>query len=373
MDKPAGISDQSIRVLLVEDNPGDAFYIKALLSEIGVNSLELIHVEHLNAAFRYLLDNERFDIILLDLSLPDSQGIETLLALLDQAPGLPIVVLTDLDDESVAIQALRAQAQDYLVKDQVNAPLLKRTIRYAIERAQLLEKLRQRETQLQVLNQKLQCRVQVCTVEMGQMNHQLQVLQTLSSTDTLTKIRNRRYFEVFFEQEWRCSLLNDASLSIIMIDIDQFKLFNDTYGHQRGDDCLRKVAQCLKEILKRPRDLVARYGGEEFIVLLPDTPKLGAIKVAESIGYGVGALGIAHSASSVSDKVTVSLGISATIPRPNVSPSDLIAEADQALYLAKHEGRNRLAYFHSASSVTQFSDIAPSQNYGMGAVHSFQV
>ena len=365
-------SDPSTRVLLVEDDPEDALYIKSLLSESSIEPFELTHAECLNAAFR-CSDNKCFDIVLLDLSLPDSQGIETLLALRDKAPSLPIVVLTGLDDQSLAIQALRAQAQDYLVKDQVNGPLLKRTIHYAIERSQLLEKLRQREAQLQVLNQKLQSRVDVCTVELDQMNHQLQVLQTLSVTDVLTQIANRRYFEEFFEQEWRRSLRNTAPLSVILIDIDQFKLFNDTYGHQRGDDCLKKVAQVLKETVKRPRDLIARYGGEEFIGILPDTPKLGAIKVAESIGYGVGALGIAHSASTVSDTVTVSLGISTCIPKPESSPSALIAEADQALYLAKHEGRNRLAYFHSASSVTQFSDIAPSPSYGTGEVQLFEI
>ena len=372
MDETAVISNRSTRVLLVEDNPGDAFYIQTLLSESGVDLLELTQVEDLNAAFR-CSDNQCFDIALLDLSLPDSHGIATLLAMREKSPSLPIVVLTGLDDEGLAIQALRAQAQDYLVKDQVNGPLLKRTIHHAIERAQLLEKLCQREAQLRGLNQTLQCRVEVCTVEMGQMNHQLQVLQALSATDSLTQIANRRYFEEFFEQAWRRALRNAQPISVILIDIDQFKLFNDSYGHQRGDDCLRQVAQTLQGTVKRSRDLVARYGGEEFVVILPNTSKLGAIKVAESIGSGVLALGIAHSASTVSNKVTVSLGVSSTRPKPGAYSSDLIAEADQALYLAKHEGRNRMAYFHPASSVTQFSDAPPSPSYGRGKVHPFHV
>ena len=382
MTKSTDTSGYSIQILLVEDNPGDASFAKQCLLESGVEWYKLTHVERLTEAIKCLENNE-FDLILLDFLWPDDQGLDGLLELRDVATGIPIIVLTSLNDEALAIQLARLGIQDYLVKDQINGLLLRRTILYTIERAHFLKNLCQREAHLlkklcryeahlQALNQHLQSQIDVCQVELGQTNHQLKFFQALSSTDALTRLANRRYFEEFFELEWRRSLRNATPISVILIDIDQFKRFNDTYGHLSGDDCLIKVSQTLQETVKRPRDLVARYGGEEFIVILPDTPKLGATKVAKSIGCKVEALGIDHSASTISDKVTVSLGISTTIPKRGSHRSELIEEADQALYLAKHEGRNRLAYFHSTSSMMTFSEMTLSPSCGEVEVQLFR-
>jgi diguanylate cyclase (GGDEF)-like protein len=135
---------------------------------------------------------------------------------------------------------------------------------------------------------------------------------------------------------------------MIMIDIDFFKAFNDTYGHQHGDDCLRRVAGALNVGLHRPGDLAARYGGEEFAVVLAGANRAGAGLVAETLRAKVEGLGIPHAGSRVSDRITISLGVGTTIPAPESAPSTLIAVADRALYQAKAGGRNRVTVAQSA-------------------------
>lgn len=169
-----------------------------------------------------------------------------------------------------------------------------------------------------------------------------QKLHQLSRTDGLTSIANRRCFDELFETEWRRASRLSKPISVILIDIDFFKKYNDTYGHQMGDECLKRVADALKSAIKRPCDVLARYGGEEFIAVLPDTNGNDAVNVAESMRSNVAALGIAHKNSQVSDTVTASFGISSTVPEGNGLPGLLIAQADSALYQAKLEGRNRV-------------------------------
>jgi len=169
-----------------------------------------------------------------------------------------------------------------------------------------------------------------------------EMLYQISRTDELTGIANRRHFDELFETEWRRAARLSKPVSVILIDIDFFKNYNDTYGHQMGDECLKRVANALKIAIKRPCDILARYGGEEFIVLLSDTDGNGAAKVAETMQSNVAALSIAHKNSHVGNTVTVSFGISSMVPEINGSPELLIAKADSALYQAKHEGRNRI-------------------------------
>jgi diguanylate cyclase (GGDEF)-like protein/PAS domain S-box-containing protein len=160
-------------------------------------------------------------------------------------------------------------------------------------------------------------------------------------TDGLTQVPNRRCFDERLQLEWQRSLREQQSLSLILIDIDYFKLYNDHYGHQSGDACLIQVAQTAASQLKRPADLFARYGGEEFVVILPNTNMAGALVVAELIKQSIHELNLPHAASKVSSKVTISLGIASIIPTQDQSPEDLIAIADRNLYQAKQQGRDR--------------------------------
>jgi diguanylate cyclase (GGDEF)-like protein len=168
-----------------------------------------------------------------------------------------------------------------------------------------------------------------------------QALHRFANYDGLTQIPNRRRFDEYFQQEWVRMSREKSSLSLILCDVDFFKRYNDTYGHQAGDSCLQKVAQAMSQAIKRPSDLVARYGGEEFVVILPNTSVEGAIVVAEEIRSQLKILAILHSASDVSKYVTISLGIATIIPVVDIQAKFLIKTADEALYRAKKEGRNR--------------------------------
>lgn len=168
-------------------------------------------------------------------------------------------------------------------------------------------------------------------------------LQEQSILDGLTGIPNRRYFEEYLNLEWRRARRNGRPLSLVMVDIDAFKAYNDNYGHLSGDDCLRQVAMSLNQGLKRPADLAARYGGEEFAVLLPETELEGAAILAEDLRSRVQGLGITHQFSPVSDCITISLGVAAIIPGKTNLAKNLVDRADKALYRAKNYGRNRVS------------------------------
>ncbi|MEQ8467295.1 diguanylate cyclase [Coleofasciculus sp. E1-EBD-02] len=167
-------------------------------------------------------------------------------------------------------------------------------------------------------------------------------LEELAKSDGLTGVANRRRFDDYLQTCWKQHCVGNSWLSLIMCDVDCFKYYNDTYGHQAGDDCLREVASAIQRQVKRPADLVARYGGEEFVVILPLTPLDGAIQVAQAIAEAVRTLNIPHATSFVSHCVTLSLGVASTIPNPRRSPTTLTAAADAALYQAKSAGRDRV-------------------------------
>ncbi len=180
-----------------------------------------------------------------------------------------------------------------------------------------------------------------------EIRHQLEeknrLLERLSALDTLTGIANRRRFDAVLRHEWRRATRDRTPLSLLFCDIDHFKPFNDTYGHQAGDACLVRVAQTMDDTLNRPADLAARYGGEEFVGLLVDTESEGARTLAERIRERIESLRVEHRASDVAPHLTVSLGIATLVPRQALSAEDLVRRADRALYSAKQAGRNRVA------------------------------
>jgi diguanylate cyclase (GGDEF)-like protein len=168
--------------------------------------------------------------------------------------------------------------------------------------------------------------------------------------DGLTQIPNRRKFDEVLEQQWKQMARDRLPLSIILCDIDCFKQYNDTYGHLAGDDCLKQVAQAINGVLKRPCDIAARYGGEEFTAILPQTDLAGAMIVAELMHSAVKNLQIPHANSSVSEYITLSIGVACIVPNAEESSSSLLDEADQLLYKAKQQGKNRIV---SRSTILQ--------------------
>jgi len=170
-----------------------------------------------------------------------------------------------------------------------------------------------------------------------------QRLQQLSTTDSLTQIANRRHFEQVFTGEWRRCQRMAEPLALVMVDVDAFKQYNDTYGHQAGDDCLRRVAEVMAAGCRRASDLCARYGGEEFVILLPQTTEQEATELADNIRQRIQDLNIPHSASSA-NVVTISAGVACQVPDKNSEAEDLIRQADQWLYQAKSAGRNQVLH-----------------------------
>lgn len=180
-------------------------------------------------------------------------------------------------------------------------------------------------------------------------------LELLARTDGLTGLSNRRRFAELLESEWRRARRARSSLSLLFIDIDRFKSYNDTYGHQAGDDALAAVARCIADNVRRPGDTAARYGGEEFIVLLPDTPEAGARQIAEKIRTAIIRLLIEHVGSELGH-VTVSIGLASWTPGKAGDTEAIIKEADEALYYAKATGRNKTVSFHDIAAASTPSE-----------------
>lgn len=175
-----------------------------------------------------------------------------------------------------------------------------------------------------------------------------ETLERLSREDSLTGLANRRWFAEFLARTWRRAIREKQPVSVLIIDIDNFKAYNDTYGHQKGDMCLKLVAEAIRRSVGRATDLVSRYGGEEFIVVLGDTPLDGALKIAEEIRASVENLEIPHEGSEYHEVVTVSIGATSTLPSADMQPETFLVAADRAMYRAKNDGKNQVAYSTSS-------------------------
>jgi len=170
-------------------------------------------------------------------------------------------------------------------------------------------------------------------------------LKELATKDALTGIANRRFFDEYLDKEWKRAQRDQDPFSIVMIDLDFFKAYNDTYGHQKGDTCLKEVATTIDEAMKRPADMAARYGGEEFVLILPETSSEGAVSLAERLRKSIYDLNLEHKNSSCEPRVTVSLGVATMKADKGSDFANLISKADKALYAAKDSGRNRISVF----------------------------
>lgn len=218
----------------------------------------------------------------------------------------------------------------------------------------LLLKIKLSYQQLEEYAQTLELKVQARTEELYKSEAALKAvnleLQRLVSLDSLTEIANRRRFDEYLFLEWQRGLREQSPVALILCDVDYFKQYNDTYGHQAGDRCLQSIAQAIKRSLKRPADLAARYGGEEFAMILPNTDLAGAVQVAQRIQTEVQQLCIPHQSSQVNPYITVSMGITTQFPTPDSSPDAMLVAADRALYQAKKQGRNQY-YLYKMSVV----------------------
>lgn len=320
-------------VLLVDDQAMVAEGIRRMLADEP--DIEFHYCADPREAMQTAIDL-RATTILQDLVMPDIDGM-MLVRFYRANPttkDLPVIVLSTKEDPAIKSDAFANGANDYLVKLPDKVELVARIRAHSHsyiaqrERDEAYNALREIQRQLERSNRQL---------EESNME-----LQRLSSLDGLTGIANRRQFDASLEQEWQRALRNCTELSLIMIDIDYFKLYNDAHGHQSGDDCLKAVARALDALTHRPSDLVARYGGEEFAVILPETSPDGALAIAERMASAIRNLEISHASSEVSDHVTLSLGVATRAPRGQGTAEELLAAADAALYQAKEHGRNQV-------------------------------
>jgi two-component system chemotaxis family response regulator WspR len=327
-------NDYSIGVLLIDDQPLVGAAIGRAL--FGEPHLAFHYCAHAAEAMAFA-ERVRPTVILQDLVLPDIDGLTLLKQFRANAltSQIPIVVLSNKEDPAVKSEAFALGASDYLVK--LPDPIeLRARIRHhskaylnQIQRDQAYIALRESQSRLEELN-----------IE----------LQRLSSIDGLTGLSNRHFLQEYLTAEWKRAKREQSSLSVVMIDIDDFKLYNDTYGHLAGDEALKKVAQTIKRTFVRPVDAVARFGGEEFMVVLPDTSLAGARYVAEKLRSSVEMLNIPHHAAA-STNLTISVGVAAAVPQPGDSAAELVRAADAALYACKRNGRNRVTAASGWSSL----------------------
>lgn len=411
------------KILLIEDERPDQMAFKRLVNEENL-PYDYTVAETISEA-KKILNSEKFDIVIADYLLNDGTAFDIFDLIID----CPFIITTGVGDEETAVKAMKAGANDYIIKDYEckyikflpiaieNAIKHKKTEKqfkllshaimstndsvyitdmngkiifvntafcktYEFEEKDILGKKsstlwenrpsertqnnlpgtfeslgngeffdRRKDGSIfsvsltkSVINDDTGKKVAVVHVarDITERKRVEEAWRRLSFLDALTGIANRRNFDGFIKLEWRQAVRNASPFSLIMLDIDFFKDFNDTYGHQAGDKCLKQVANLLNSSLNRPRDLVARYGGEEFVIVLPGTNTEGALLLAKSLRTKMEALKIAHSCSNVSKYITISLGVATTIPGLNSKPEDLIYSADQALYQAKFSGRNRI-------------------------------
>lgn len=323
----AGADDYPVTVLLIDDQAIIAEAIGGCLA--GHNDITLHYCANPAEAL-YVAETIKPTVILQDLVLPEGDGLQLVRKFRSHphTSAIPIIVLSGQDDATIKSDSFRAGADDYLVKLPDPVELVARIrhhTRAYLNQLQRDEAYRAlRESQQQLIASNLE-------------------LQRLSNLDGLTGLSNRRHFDLYLEAEWKRATREQQPLSLLLLDVDEFKPYNDHYGHLAGDEALKAIANVLQDNAKRSCDLPARYGGEEFAMVLPGTPATGAEEIAEAVRQAVLALQLPHAYSTVSDWLTISIGIATRVPPREQTWSVLVDAADHALYDAKNQGRNRLA------------------------------
>lgn len=298
------ITTEHPTVLLVDDMPANLSLLSHILREDyriqlannGAKALELVAAAPP-------------DLILLDVMMPKMDGYEVCRRLKanPDTRDIPVLFVTAKNQTEDEELGLSLGALDYIRKP-ISPPIIKARVRNHIA-----------------------------------MKQQTDTLKKLSFMDGLTQIANRRYFDSVLDKEIRRSARQQQALSLLMIDVDFFKPFNDHYGHGMGDACLIQVASAMRRVIHRPTDLLARYGGEEFIALLPETDVSGALQVAEILRQAVADMQFPHAHSAAAAHITVSIGVGCNADDLQLPVAELLKRADLALYQAKEAGRNRVA------------------------------
>ena len=318
--------DSRVIVLLVDDQP---IIGEAVRRALSTQPDMIFHYCDDPAAALSVAGSIKPTVILQDLVMPGVDGL-TLVRRYRADPltsDIPIIVLSTKDDANVKSEAFSAGANDYLVKLPDTIELIARlrhhstTYLYRQQRDEAYRALRESQRQLVEINLEL---------------------QRLTNVDGLTGLSNRRSLNEYLESQWRLAVREQSEFSLLMIDVDNFKRYNDTYGHLAGDDVLKRIATAILATFRRPTDIAARFGGEEFIVLLSVTGAKSAQTLGDTLCKRVADLRIAHSESPPLKRVTVSIGGASTIPQHGGSALALIEIADKALYEAKRLGRNRI-------------------------------
>ncbi|THB70891.1 MAG: diguanylate cyclase [Desulfobulbaceae bacterium] len=320
------------KILIVDDKPQNLLVLESLIDDPAV---ELVKASSGDEALVHTLDHD-FALVLLDVHMPGMDGYEVaeLMRGNKATRNIPIIFITaEQKEQSHIFKGYDAGAVDYLFKP-LEPVALKGKVAVFLDLFHHKEELKNKTVEL---DQKLQ-ELEELQLELEKTNEQLTLL---SNQDGLTGLLNRRRFDEIYFEEWQRGLRSKSPLSILLIDIDHFKAFNDHFGHMDGDESLRAVANTLALCARRHIDKVARYGGEEFIAILPDTDLAGAEKMAQTMCEEIYRLAINHPASEADQKLTVSIGAATAIPSMDVEPEELVIAADSKLYEAKGAGRNR--------------------------------
>jgi diguanylate cyclase (GGDEF)-like protein len=318
-------------ILVVDDSAEWQLLMSRLLRSGGYTDVRVAGTA--GEAFRHLgLDGPGdetapVDLVLMDIVMPGVDGIEACRRMKsrEESRDIPVLMITAMVGTDELELAYAAGAADYIQKPVDRAVLLSR-VDAALRLKRETEARKMREQELIEAKQLLE--------------RANEALHRLASLDGLTGLSNRRHFDETLQHEWNRTLRDGKPLSLLLIDVDRFKDFNDTYGHQAGDECLKQVAETLREAVYRPGDTIARYGGEELTVVLPGIDAEGAAFVAERLREAVEALRLSVAGAPEHARVTVSLGVACARPAMGGAPADLVAAADRALYRAKRDGRN---------------------------------
>jgi len=306
-----------MKVLVVDDSKAIRMLVAECITSLGH---EIIHAVNGEEAVKYIKNNS-VDLVLMDVEMPEMNGFQATSAIrsLKSDDWFPIIFLTTKQDDDSFTSGILAGGDAYLAKP-INPLRLQLTIT-AMER-------------IYVMRQKLQ-------IAQNGLLKANKELEYLAMYDQLTGLANRRNFDETLERQFNLAKRKKIPLSVIICDIDFFKIYNDTYGHQKGDDCLAAIAKIIGETPERPTDKACRYGGEEFTLVLPDTNLQGGLIIAEKIRQAVFDANVMHEGSKVAPCVTLSLGL-ATYTGQVQTDDELVKAADQALYRAKENGRNRV-------------------------------